>query len=142
MGHHASVDSWTLRMRVLFVFTFFASSLYVCNALTIPNFFNWFLDFDDHNEIDDSSQKLDPYGSYDGTQRQSRGDYHSHITHELSGYQHSEAPHYHYAEDDNSDVTDHILPVFLIAFCASIVKSLFLFKSAAKMGTNSCNFDF
>ena len=127
-------------MRVLFAFTFFASSLFVCNALTIPNFFNWFLDFDDHNEIDDSSQKWDPYGSYDGTQRQSRGGYQSLDTQELSGYQHSEA--HHYAEDAPSDVTDHILPVFLIAFCASIVNSLFLFKSAAKKGTNCCNFDF
>ena len=127
-------------MRVLFVFTFFASSLYVCNALTIPNLFNWFLDFDDHNEIDDSSQKWDPYGSYDGTQRQSRGDYQSQNTQELSGYQQSEA--HHYAEDEPSDIKEHILPVFLIAFCASIVNSLFLFKSTAKKGTYGCNFDY
>ena len=100
MGIHASVDSWTLRMRVLLAFTFFASSLFICNALTIPNLFNWFLDFDDHNEIHDSSQKWEPYGSFDGTQRQSRGGYQSQNTQELSGYQ---SGAHHYAEDAPSD---------------------------------------
>ena len=122
-------------MRVLFAFTFFVSSLYICNALTIPNLFNLFLDLNDYNEIDDLSQNWDLYGSFDGIQRQSRGGgYQSLNTQGLSGYQQSEAQHY--AEDEPSDVTEHILPVFLIAFCASIINTLFLFKSAAKKGTN------
>ena len=129
-------------MRVLFALTFLASSLYICNAFTIPNFFNWFLDFEDQNEIDNSSQNWDLHGSRD-TQRQSRGGGHqSFDTQGLSGYQHQHIEGHHYAdaEDAPSDLTDHILPVFLIAFCASIVNSLFLFKSVPQKGTNNCNF--
>ena len=128
-------------MRVLFALIFLASSLYICNAFTIPNFFNWFLDFDDQNKIDNSSRNRDLDGSTD-SQRQSRGGGHeSFDTHGLSGYQHQhEGHHYAVAEDAPSDLTDHILPVFLIAFCASIVNSLFLFKSVPQKGTNICNF--
>ena len=127
-------------MRVLFALTFLAARLYICNAFTIPNFFNWFLDFDDQNEIDSSSQNRDLHGFRD-TQRQSRGGGHqSFDTQGLSGYQHQHIEGHHYAdaEDAPSDLTDHILPVFLIAFCASIVNSLFLFKSVPQKGTNTC----
>ena len=109
----------TVGMRVLFAFTYFSSSLYICHAFTIPNLFNWVLDFIDHNEINESSQNRDPRG------QSRRGGYQSLNT--LSDYQQSEA--HHYTEDGPFDVTEHILPVFLIAFCASIVNSLFLFES-------------
>ena len=122
-------------MKVLFAVIFLASSLYISNAFTLPNFFNLFLNFDNHNEIEDSSQNWDKHGFID-TQRQSRGESHeSYDTEGLSGYQHQDTKTHHYAEDDPSNVTEHILPVFLIAFFASIANSLFLSKSAAKTGT-------
>ena len=53
----------------------------------------------------------------------------------LSGYPHHDTEAHQYTEDETSDGTEHILPVFLIAFFASIVNSMFLFKSAPKTGT-------
>ena len=119
-------------MKVLFAIIFLASSLYISTALTLPNFFSFFLDFDEQNKIDDSSQKWDHQNGFIDTQRQSRGDSHASFH---QGYPQQDTEAHHYAEDETSDVTEHILPVFLIAFCASIVNSLFLFKSAPKTGT-------
>ena len=59
----------------------------------------------------------------------------SHESFDPQGYPHQDTEAHHYAEDEPSDVTEHILPVFLIAFFASIVNSMFLFKSAPKTGT-------
>ena len=123
-------------MKVLFAIIFLASSLYISNAFTLPNFLSFFLDFDDQNKIDDSSQKWDHQNGFIDTQRQSRGGSHESFDPQgLSGYPHQDTEAHHYAEDEPSDVTEHILPVFLIAFFASIVNSMFLFKSAPKTGT-------
>ena len=122
-------------MKVLFAIIFLASSLYISTALTLPNFFSFFLDFDEQNKIDDSSQKWDHQNGFIDTQRQSRGGNHESFDPQgLSGYSHQGSEAHHDAEDESSDVTEQILPVFLITFFASIVNSLFLFKSAPKTG--------
>ena len=131
------VDIWAFRMRVLFAITFLASSLVICNAFTIPDFFNWILDFDDQNEIDNSIQNWDLYGSQE-TQGQSRG-YELFDNQGLSGYQHQHTEGHLQAEDEPSDVIDHILPAFLVAFCTTIINNLLLLKSATKTDTKGCN---
>ena len=120
-------------MKVLLAIIILASSLYISNAFTLPNFLSFFLDFDDQNKIEDSSQEWDHKHGFIDTQRQSRGG--SHESFDPQGYPHQDTEAHHYAEDEPSDVTEHIVPVFLIAFFASIVNSLFLFKSAPKPGT-------
>ena len=119
-------------MKVLFAIIFLAPILHISNAFTLPNFLSFFLDFDDQNKVDDSSQEWDHQNGFIDTQRQSRGDSHASFH---QGYPQQDTEAHHYAEDETSDVTEHILPVFLIAFFASIVNSMFLFKSAPKTGT-------
>ena len=96
------------------------------NAFTLPNFFKLFLDFDRQNEIDDSRPNWDQQGFID-TQRQSRGEIHESF--DPQEYPHHDNEAHHYPEDEPSDVTEQIVPVFLISFLASMVNSLFLFKS-------------
>ena len=134
-----SVDSLVLRMKVLLAIIFLASSLYMSNAFTLPNFLSFFLDFDDQNKIDDSSQKWNQQNGFIDTQRQSRGG--SHESFDPQGYPHHDNEAHHYAEHEPSDVKEQILPVFLIAFFASIVNSLFLFKSVPIPGTATTTLD-
>ena len=105
-------------MRVPFAIIVLALSLHKNNAFKLPKFFSWFLEFDDQNEIEESGHGLN-------TQRQSRGE--THESFDNQAFKHQDIGAHHYAEDEPSDVTEHILPVFLIAFGASRVNSLFLF---------------
>ena len=117
-------------MRVFFALILLASCMYISYAFTLPNFFKLFLDFDGRNEIDDSRQNWDQQHGFIDTQRQSRGEIHESFV--TQGYPHQDNEAHHYAEHEPSDVKEQILPVFLIAFFASIVNSLFLFKSVPK----------
>ena len=133
------VDIWAFRMRVLFAITFLASSLVICNAFTIPDFFNWFLDVDDQNEIYNSIQNWDLYGSQESQGQSRGGGYESFDYQGLSEYQHQHTEGHLQAEDEPSDVIDHILPAFLVAFCTTIINNLLLLKSATKTDTKGCN---